>query len=53
MKTEYLDNPISIHVLREEDDCTMIRAYRCSIQISIHVLREEDDESRGLTEEFL
>ena len=35
-------NPISIHVLREEDDTEDVHPYETTV-ISIHVLREEDD----------
>ncbi len=35
--------PISIHVLREEDDLRLPRGFGIFRSISIHVLREEDD----------
>ena len=34
---------ISIHALREEGDCELMRSNLISISISIHALREEGD----------
>ena len=39
--------PISIHVLREEDDCDRGEVEPGGAYISIHVLREEDDQAGG------